>query len=66
MKDGRKVEMKPGRLGPTVVGSLLLLGPAQAQNVESQYGTTSPAGNVQDLSSGEFANRVNERIGDYG
>lgn len=41
-------------------------GPAAAQGVEIQYGTTSPPGNVQYFSSEEFIKRVNARIGHYG
>jgi tripartite ATP-independent transporter DctP family solute receptor len=40
--------------------------PAAAQNVEIQYGTTSPPGNVQYYSSEEFIKRANARIGSYG
>jgi len=40
--------------------------PAAAQNVEIQFGTTSPPGNVQYYSSEEFIKRVNARIGHYG
>lgn len=43
-----------------------LAAPALAQNVEIQYGTTSPPGNVQYFSSEEFIKRVNARIGSYG
>lgn len=49
-----------------VVLAGLLASPATAQNVEIQYGTTSPPGNVQYSSSEEFINRVNARIGGYG
>lgn len=45
---------------------LVCVGSAGAQNVELQYGTTSPPGNLQYFSSEEFINRVNERIADYG
>ncbi|WP_439576926.1 TRAP transporter substrate-binding protein [Elioraea sp.] len=40
--------------------------PAAAQNVDIQYGTTSPPGNVQYYSSEEFIKRVNARIGSFG
>ncbi len=42
------------------------LNSASAQDVELQFGTTSPPGNMQSNSAEEFARRVNERIGDYG
>ncbi len=35
----------------------------QAQALEMKYGTTSPPGNVQELSSQEFAKRVNAKLG---
>jgi tripartite ATP-independent transporter DctP family solute receptor len=45
--------------------ALVAANAAQAQ-VEMQYGTTSPPGNLQYFSSEEFIERVNERIGDLG
>ena len=66
MNKGRTIATHFGRSAAAAVSALLFLGSAQAQNVQMQYGTTSPAGNVQYMSSEEFIKRVNERIGDYG
>lgn len=60
----------PSRLREFLIGAALTLGfasgPAWAQGLDIQAGTTSPPGNVQSLSLDEFAKRVNERIGDQG
>ncbi len=38
--------------------------PASSQALDLQFGTTSPPGNMQTLSADDFANRVNEKVGD--
>jgi tripartite ATP-independent transporter DctP family solute receptor len=48
----------------SAVGLLALsTGPGSAQTVELKFGTTSPPGNVQELSAQEFAKRFNQRMG---
>lgn len=56
----------PGGVLAAMLLAGMLTSPVTAQNVEIQYGTTSPPGNVQYYSSEEFINRVNARIGSYG
>ena len=56
----------PGGVLAVVLLAGMLTSPVTAQNVEIQYGTTSPPGNVQYFSSQEFIKRVNARIGGYG
>ena len=56
----------PGGVLAVVLLAGMLTSPVTAQNVEIQYGTTSPPGNVQYFSSEEFIKRVNARIGGYG
>jgi tripartite ATP-independent transporter DctP family solute receptor len=45
------------------LAAALAAAPALSQTLEIKYGTTSPPGNVQELSSQEFAKRVNARLG---
>jgi TRAP-type transport system periplasmic protein len=53
-------------LAGVVAAGIGICGSALGQGVEIQAGTTSPPGNVQEISLSEFAKRVGERIGDWG
>ncbi|MDF1586774.1 TRAP transporter substrate-binding protein [Marinimicrococcus flavescens] len=60
--------MTRSRMGACATAALLAAGVVSTSlaAAEIQFGTTSPPGGMQYLSSEEFTKRMNERLGDYG